>query len=167
MAVSAKYNLGLTVENTVTLGPVAGDVTFTTTNAHSGKIDASTTTVPATKTFVDTFPTIVGTVTLDMQALAYTTGELDDVDMTGLKLQLVKFSAPTTNTAFVEIRPNVANGYNPFGEDNAALDRIQLEPGDVHLAYHPDTLAEVGAAEKDMDFESTAIGEITVEFVAG
>ena len=167
MAVTANYNLGLTIDETVTLSPVAGAVTFTNTTATAGKLDASTT-VPATKCFNDTFTLGGAAITKDLTALAYTSGELDDVNFDGLHVQLFKVSCPSTNATVIILAEKAGTPWNPWGPVTAAGDQVTISPGSTIEVHAPELLQEVAAANKDIEFTGATPGDyVTLEMVAG
>ncbi len=164
MAVSAKYNLLLEVNETLTLSEdQSTDPTLLHTIAGgSGTLNA-TSTVPATKPWSDDVQLSGGAVTLDLTALARPV--LANVDFTGLKVQLFKAKADATNTSAVKIDVGATNGYNIFG---AATSEVDLFPGDQCLFQFTDQLPDVGSGAKDIDLSSSDVdAKIIFELVAG
>ena len=149
---SAAYDLKLTVTETIDVGlDLASNKEHQhkiTSPAASGTLTSSTT-VPVTKTFSDTFTLSSGSSTLDLTALVR--DNLPNVDMTGLKVQLFKVACPSTNTAAVVVADGSSNGYEVYGDANG---QVTVHQGGQDLRFVPDKLDDVAAADKTIDFTS-------------
>lgn len=163
MTIEAKYDLKLSVEEVLALGvDLAGDPTAThQITGTSGTLTGSTT-VPATTVWGDKRQLAAGTDTIDLTALVE--GNLPNKDLTGLKLQLIKLKATSTNTAVLTVKPAATNGYE-FGATN---DEITLHPGGAVLLFVPDLAPDVAAGAKDITVTSSdADAEYEILIVAG
>lgn len=163
---SAKYNLGLTVEETKdqSLDNVANPTMTHTLGSHTGTLTA-TTSPPVTKTYSDDVPLVAGTYTIDLQALpgpASTT-----IDFTGLKIQLIKITTPSTNTDDVTFDVGVSNGYNLFGASNVTDESIAVPPGTEHVIKYNDSLQDVDATHSEIDVTGTLVESFDIILVAG
>lgn len=104
-----------------------------------------------TEAWADTFTLSSGAASLDLAALAQA-GELADIDATGLKLQAIIASCPSTNTAAVLIEEGATNGYAPFG---VSADRLSVPAGGSVMYYAPEGLADVASGVKTIDLSSS------------
>jgi hypothetical protein len=164
MSVSALYTLKCIVTETPDLAlDNATDVPFDhDIGTTTGTLDASST-VPATKTASDT--TTVSAGSLNLTTL---TGPLaSSVSFSGLKVQLVYITCPSTNTGGVTFDVGAANGYNLFGADNASNESIEVMPGGAVLIYHPNNAEDVDATHKSIDVSGTAGNTYNYVLVAG
>lgn len=167
-AVTAKYDLRITADETLALGLDHGtDTPFEhTLGVHNGKLTA-TTTPAATKVFSDNIALSSGSATLDLTSLsgpATTT-----VDFTGLKVQLIKLTCPLTNTAGITVdAKDASTGYNLFGADNAATtEKQEVLPGCVASFFMNDKLEDVDSTHKDLTLTGTGTEAINVLLIAG
>ncbi len=164
---TAKYNLGLTVEEVKDLGlDNVADPTIThTLGSHADTLTA-TTTPPVTKTYSDDLALVAGAKTIDLQALP--SSESTTVNFTGLKVQLIKITTPATNTAEVTFDVGAANGYNLFGATNATDESIALPPDSVHQVKYNQALEDVDATHSDVDVSSSDVdADFSIILVAG
>ncbi len=161
--VRAIYDLKLQIRQTtdVSLDGVANQE-HTRETANAATLDASST--PAvSKSWWDDGTLTAGAATIDLTALVR--ANLPNVDMTGLKVQLFKFIATSTNTAGIRIKVGASNAYNIFGDANG---EITLLPGGVHFQYIPEQLPDVASGAKDIDLSSSDTDAgYAVEIVAG
>ena len=164
MAVTAIYELKLDVGETMALGL---DNVSDLQHKHqisggSGKLDANST-VPATKAWSDNRQLAAGSDSIDLNALPF--GNLPNVDLTGVKVQLVKIKADAANTAAIKFKVGAANGYNIFG---SATGEKSLPKGAQSIEFWNDQLPDVGAAAKNIDITSSdADAKYDIELVAG
>ncbi len=163
--ISAAYNLSLKVTDTpdfsLDLGS-GGTLTHQITGG-AGTLTASSA-VPATKAWSDQVQLSSGTLTLDLTALSRGS-VLSAVDFSGLKVQIIKLKAPTTNTADITVDVGAANGYELFLGASSQLD---LGPGDSVLFKRTDNLADVAAGDKDIDLSSSDVDALLdIILVAG
>ena len=164
---TAKYDFGLTVEEVKDLGlDNVADPTIThTLGSHAATLTASTT-PPVTKTYSDELALVAGAATIDLQALP--SSESTTLDFTGLKVQLVKITAPSTNTAEVTFDVGAANGYNLFGATNATDESVAVPPGGVQMFKYTDDLEDVDATHSDVDVSSSDVdATFDIMLVAG
>lgn len=151
---TAKYDFGLTVEEVKDMGlDLAANPTMThTLGSHAATLTASTT-PPVTKTYSDTIPLVAGAYTIDLQALPGP--QSTTIDFSGLKIQLIKITTPSTNTAEVTFDVGASNGYNLFGATNATDESVSLPPGSVQQFKFTDTLEDVADAKSEVDVSSS------------
>ncbi|KKN27512.1 hypothetical protein LCGC14_0863960 [marine sediment metagenome] len=166
-AVKAKIAATLTVDETLALGlDNADDPTFTHTLGADAATLTSSTTPPVTKTYSETINLSGGGATIDLQAL--TGPNSTTVDFTGLKVQAIKLSCPSTNTEGITVDRGAANPYNLFGEDNGSAEQVEVMPGDVYLVKcGADKREDVDATHSDIQLAGTGTETIKVILVAG
>jgi len=103
-----------------------------------------------------------GAATIDLTALDGTVGT---VDGTGLKLQVFKLKAPTTNTATLTATKGASNGY---GLDSAgATWTVPLAPGQEFLFYGDDDPPDISSTKKNIDLSGTGTESVQVMIVVG
>ncbi len=166
-AQTAKYDFGLTVEEVKDLGlDNVVDPTIThTLGAHADTLTA-TTTPPVTKTYSDDLALVAGAATIDLQALP--SSQSTTVNFTGLKVQLIKITTPSTNTAEVTFDVGATNGYNLFGATNATDESVAVPPGSVQQFLFVNTLEDVDATHSDVDVSSSDVdADFSIILVAG
>jgi hypothetical protein len=162
MAITAYYDLKLTVQEALTIVDASGDdakITHNLFNA-SGFLDADTT-PPATKATSFELTLTSGAATIDLTALPSVYNAT--VDGTGLRVQLVKLKAPATNGNAVTIVPGASNGYNLFG----ATSKITLQPGEQVEFLGIDLQPEIGNSAKTIDISGTGSQKLDVQLVMG
>ena len=128
-------------------------------NANISLTGAST--VPATKVVVTQKALVAGAATLDLTALVGTNGAA--VDLSGLKVQAVKFRNPSANANAITVKFGATNGYLLGG---AAWSFI-LEPGMEIVVYGNDKTPDVDATHKNIDLAGTLVQALDVVIVAG
>lgn len=167
-AVVAHYDLKLEVEETLALSQdlSADETTFTHETTITTRDTLKSTSTPAvTKTFSDSVNLTAGAATLDLTSLTGPAGTT--VDMTGLKVQLVKLACPTSNTAGITVDRGASNAYNLFGEDNSSAEQVEVLPGCAMLFFMNDKTADVSASVKDVQLAGTGTESIEIIIVAG
>ncbi len=87
------------------------------------------------------------------------------MDATGLKLQVLKLKAPTTNTATITATKGASNGYGL--DSSGATWTIPLAPGAEAQLYIPDEAPNVSASVKNIDLAGTGTESVYVMIVAG
>ena len=103
--------------------------------------------------------------TLDLTALVRGNAALANVDMTGLKVQAVKFHCPSANTGTAKIEKGAANGYAILG---ASFDVITLSPGESAIFIRNESLPDVSGTVKTIDITSTVASDVLdIILVAG
>ena len=163
MSVKVEYNLRAQAVETLALNIDSPNPNVThEISGDSGTLDANST-VPATKAWKDDRQLSSGTDTFDLTALSR--GNLNDEDFTGLKVQIIKIKAKSTNTAVTTFKAGTTNGYNLFGNADG---EITLDAGAVALFQMNDKLADVGASAKNIDISSTDVdAQYEILLVAG
>lgn len=166
-AVTAHYDLLLEVEETVAQSlDLASDekITHETSQTTRGTLNASST--PAvTKCFSDSINLAAGAATLDLTSL--TGPAAVTVTFDGLKVQLVKFACPSTNTGPILVQKGDSNAYNLLGKDNASSETLEILPGGCMALFHDDESEDVDATHKNVKFTGTGTETIEVILVAG
>jgi hypothetical protein len=131
--------------------PAVGNRTITNNKFNAGvKLDA-TTTPPGAKGYA---AKLAGTQTLDLTALARTSG--GTIDATGLKLQAILVNNLST-TATLSISKGVSDGY----AFNGASGNYVVPPEGTQLVFFNDALGDVGAGAKNLTFTVTPAGSGT------
>lgn len=166
-SVTAHYNMRLQVEETIgtSLDLAAADPTFVHDISDTRATLNASSTPAVTKAMSDTINLVAGASTLDLTSLTGPAGAA--VTFSGLKVQCVKLSCPTTNTAGITVGVGAANGYNLFGEDNASAEQVEILPGCACQFFLNDKTEDVDATHKNVDFAGTGTEAISVVLVAG
>lgn len=164
---TAAYKAGLEVTEVVAYGL---DNFPDSSSVHSFGADSATlnaTSTPAvTAVFSDTIALAAGAGTLDLTALAGPSGTT--IDMTGLKVQILKVKTPSSNSGSIIIEhKDAATGYNLFGDDNNSDESIEVPPDTVLIFIYNEGLADVGAGDKDLTFTGTGTDGMQMMIVAG
>ena len=130
---------------------------FGTRNASS--------TVPVTKTYADTVALVAGAKTLDFTSLTSPGGAA--LDCTGLKLQLMLVQNTAANNS-LRISIGAANPYDFMGAATGDITLLSsaTEAGRF-MQYFPDTLENVDATHKTIDFAGTLVEEFDIMLVFG
>ncbi len=119
--------------------------------------------VPVTKAYSDRFSLSSGSATLDLTSLTDAKG--DALDLTGLKVQLIAVQCASGNTDAVTVDVGTSNGYE-FGGDSTS--EMSVQQGGTLVFYAPETLDDVGASDKTIDFSSSdEDASVDVLIVAG
>jgi hypothetical protein len=130
----------------------------------NGTLNASST-VPATKVASDTAALAAGSGSLDLTSL---TGPIaSSVTFSGLKIQLVYITCPSTNSGGITFDVAGANGYNLFGADNASDESVEILPGGAVLMYHPNNAEDVDATHKAITLTGTGTDSYSYILTAG
>ena len=142
-------------------GVALGDASLLHNGYSTEQILGSGSSVPCTKVAPFLATLIAGALTIDLTALVGTNGAA--VDLTGLKIQAIKFRAPTTNSAVINIAPGVANDYDLLG----ASFSIDLLPGQEVMAFLNEAAPDVATADAEIDLAGTGTDALEVILVAG
>lgn len=165
-AVEALYDFKLTVNETVAfaLDHVTDPTVERKIDPGTGTLKAGTTPA-ATKTYDETITLAGGVGAIDLTSL---TGPLaTTTTFSGLKVQLVKLSCPSGNSAGITLDRAAATPYNLFGADNASAEQVEILPGGAAMFYHDDEAEDVDATHKDVQLAGTGTDQIRVQLVAG
>lgn len=162
--ISASYSALLSVVQTMTGEFIGSDETFTVDGLNAtGTLNASST-PPATKQASGTKAMSGGAGTIDLTALPGDTAD-ETKDMTGLKLQLAIFKAPSTNANVITISQGASNAY---GLDSAGgAWSIKLDPGQLVFFYLDDNAEDVASGAKEIDLAGTGAQELDYVMVFG
>ncbi len=150
MSTSAPYDFRCEATETIELsGDNFDDPTIKHDFAVSGTLNASST-PPATKSWSDQRTLSGGTDTLDLEALVQ--AGLSNINMTGLKVQLIKIFAASANTAVLVVKDGTTNGYNIFGD---ASGQVSIPAGGTVMLFGNDGLQDIAASDSEIDITST------------
>lgn len=161
MSVSALYHLRLQVTETVT--PSVTTISSTIPPKFFHRIDdlfgvlEAQSTPPATKAWSQNRTLEAATETLDLTALADV--GFGAVDMTGLRIQLLKIVAGTIDISLDAIK-GLSNGYTMETE-------YHLKTNEIGFFYNPEGLPEVEAGEKNIDISGAVGDTYQIIIVAG
>lgn len=117
--------------------------------------------VPATKVVANTIVLDAGAETIDLTALVGSNGGA--VDMTGLKVQLLKFKAKANNANVITISFGAANPYTGLG----AAFSVTLDAGMEFTFFGNEKTADVAGGVKDLDVSGTGAQELDMVLVCG
>lgn len=123
-----------------------------------------TSTIPATQQWQDENTLSAGARTIDLSSLTF--GNFSTAkNFTGLKVQLFKFIASSSNTDNIQIVDGGTNGYLIF---DSASSHVQVPAGGIVMYYAPEGLADIDATHKTIDLTSAdADASYQVQIVAG
>lgn len=164
MAVALTYATNLTVVETLANNtPSAPDATrkVTHTNFNSAASLSAATTPPVTTAAFFQQLLTAGAATIDLTALTGTNGAT--VNLTGLKVQAIKFKALATNANPITIGEGASNGYELLGSGWT----LDLAPGQEIVIYGNDATPDVGGSAKEIDLAGTGTQGLEVSIVAG
>lgn len=121
----------------------------------------SATAVPVTKDVYFNATLVAGALTIDLRTL---TGTNDlAVDFNGLKVQVAKFKAKTTNAGAVTIAKGASNGSTFMGSAWSFV----LAPGQEVTFYGNDAAPDVSATVKTIDLTGTGTDVVETTLIAG
>lgn len=164
MAVTLTYAATCTVAETLSTSVdsiVSANRTLTHSAFNSTASLSGSTTPPVTKVAAFTKALGAGAGTIDLTSLTGVNG--GSVDGTGLKVQVMKITAPTANANVISIIPAAANGYDFFGSDF----KITLQPGAEALFYGNDATPDIAAADLGLTLAGTGAQELDFVIVMG
>ena len=110
------------------------------------------TTPDITKVWGDTIILSGGSFTFDLTDLDG--GNLPNIDMSGLKVRLIKISTHPNNSAKIVIKTGATNGYELFGGDGVDNGLIVLSASETAMFVFLDSLELVAAGVKEVDCTS-------------
>lgn len=164
--VSCTYNFALTVENTLDVSedlianPIVNMV-FTTNAVVKAIIDGSST-VPATTAWGKKQALSGGTATLDLEALAR--DNLPNLNLNGLRPQILFLFGSTANTAGISVAAGATNGHNILGASDG---KVTILPGCLAMFFWNDKLDDVVGADSEVDLVGTGTETLEIIIVAG
>lgn len=165
MAITATWDMMLTIVDAFTHGQdnVSGTPSIKSKLSGLSGTLTSSSTVPVTQKYVDSFDLVAGAATINMTALDQ--GNLPDVDASGLKPQLFIFHSESDNTDEITISDGAANGHDIFGD---ASGQVTLPIGGAIMFYGADGLDDIGASDLSIDFASSDLdATVNVAMVFG
>ena len=163
MSVILRYQVKATVTETLETGmTLASDksVTYNGLDTAVRTLNADST-PPVTKAAVFPKPLVDGAGSIDLAALTGANGAA--VNGTGLRVQLLRLTAPAANTGPITISKGAANGYDGFG----ASFSLAVGPGEERTLLNNDSGTDIGAANKALDLAGTGTESLNVEIVMG
>lgn len=128
---------------------------------NSAKSLSGSTTPPATLHAAFEKALVAGVATIDLTALVGTNGIA--VDGTGLRVQVLRVRAKSTNANPITIGKGAANGYTGLGATYSEA----LAPGAENLHYVNDAGSDIGGTNKNLDLAGTLAQVLEVEIVLG
>ena len=160
------YKSTVTVVETLDSGDAPAAATANRIVTHDGYNTALTlhasTTPPITKVAAFSQALTSGTATIDLTSLDGTVGTVTGA---GLKLQVLKLKAPTTNTGTLTATKGGTHGY---GLDSAgATWTVPLAPGQEFLFYGDDDPPDISSTVKNIDLSGTGTESLEVMIVVG
>lgn len=160
--VTANLETKLTVSETIDL--TLNNVTANPQISHvitgaAVTLDADSTPA-ATKVSSGTKTLSSGNATIDLTAAPGPTvnGTAANLDMTGLKVNAVKFVANANNTDDITIEGHATNGYDLWGSEADGV--IALGPGDAVVLLSRNSNPDVGASAKIIDLNSADLDAV-------
>ena len=161
VAYTSKATVTETLENNTGSFAASSDGKVTHNDHDLTATYSAATTPPVTKIAAFTTTLTAGTASIDMTSMTGTNGAT--VDASGLKLQVAKFSAPSTNANTFTVAVGTTNGY----EFNGASFNIALSPGAEALFMANDAAPDVAAGAKTFDLSGTAAQTLDCVLVFG
>lgn len=131
---------------------------------NSSKSLGALTTPPATLHAAFEKALAAGTATIDLTALVGTNGIA--VNGTGLRVQVLRVRAKSTNANPITIGKGATAGYIGFGTDFSLTLGGGASPGEA-LIYTADAASDIGPANKTLDLVGTGTQSLEVEIVLG
>ena len=163
-----KYISQLTVvEDIASTGPVGNSQTTYSAFNRDATIQSNAVSpaVPVTKRAFFEFAMTGGSGSLDLTSLSHNDGDATEtVDMTGLKVQFARFTAPTGNSGAITISDGASNGYEIFGD---ASGQVTISPGQSILLELAESADDVGASDKTIDLSGTGTDSVEYTILAG
>lgn len=164
VVLTAQVSINGSVTETLQDAAGAGSATVTSNAFNQGQQQFSpTTTVPVTKYSAKEYTLTAGAATIDLTNLV---GTQANVDGTGLKVQFIRFIAPSTNTAVVNVAQGASNPYPIWGSGND----IDVPVG-AEIAFRTADAATIsdvsGLSASEIDLSGVADETIKVEIYLG
>lgn len=155
---------GITVQNTASIAEtlaVSDDPTFagnlqgTASQGQQWRMDG--TIGPSVTTVIHGRLTLsAGALTVDLRS--WTDAVLGSMDLNGLKLKLMKLSAPSTNAGAITIKPGASNGYAGWAGSGGLI----LAAGDHRGPDIFNSMTGVDSTHKTLDLTGTGTDVIDV-----
>ena len=102
-----------------------------------------------------------GAATIDLAALDGLNDKV--VNGTGLRVQLLRIKAPSSNVNPITVAKGASNGYDGFG----AAFSVTLQPGAEATFLTNDAGSDIGSANKTLDLTGTGAQALDVEIIMG
>ena len=164
MAVDLTYGVQVTSVETLDVNvpaASASDKTVTHSGFNSSQSLNASTVVPVTKCAYLEKALSSGAGTIDLTAVTGTGGMT--VDMTGLKVQVLKIKNKTTNANPITIAKGATNGWTGFG----SAWTVTLAVGQEVTFFGNDATPDVSSTVKVLDLSGTGSQVLEVAIVAG
>lgn len=104
-----------------------------------------------------------GAATVDMTSLAGAGANGATVDLTGLKVQVLRLKALATNANPLTVTVGATNGYDLLG----AGFNVALKPGQRVDIWGNDLTPDVASGDKTLDLAGTGTESIDIQIIAG
>lgn len=140
------------------------DATITVNGLNESATYTSATTPPVTKATAFTLTLTAGSGSIDLTALPGATAD-ETIDLTGLKVQMVKLINPDSNANPITVTKGALNGYGLNAAGGAWTEVI--DPGQSRTFFLNDTAPDVAAGARVWDVTGTGSQTLDVEVVAG
>lgn len=167
MAVTVNYKASSTVVETLASSDAPASSAANRKVIHDGynttKALSGSTTVPVTKMAAFSQALTAGAATIDLTSLNGTGG--NTVDGTGLKLQILRVRAPTTNSNPLTLTKGASNGYG-LDSGGSAWTKV-LDPGQEMLFYGNNLAPDIAGGVKNIDLSGTGVESVEVMIVMG
>lgn len=164
MSISVSAAMTLSVTETLAGIPFASTTAKDKQIVHNGLNETWTlnsgSTPPATQVCDFQKALSTGAGTIDLTAVP---GSLGNLDLTGLKVQLVRFRNPSGNANPITVTFGAANGYLLLG----TAWKMILQPGQSVELFLNDASPDVDATHKNIDIAGTGSQALDVLLVAG
>jgi len=164
MSVSVSYESKVTTTETITTAvpAISSNANSVLHNAYStSKAMTASTTPPATKCAYMLKSLSGGAATIDLTSLTGVNGAA--VDGTGLKVQVMKFKATTSNTGAITVTFGASNPYNLKG----ATFSFDLKAGQEDTFYGNDATPDIANDACEIDLSGTGSESLQVSIIMG
>ena len=162
MSVAVTYGSEVTVVETLSDASLSTkDKTVTHSTYNISKSLSGGSTPAVTKVSIGPVALDAGAKTVDLTALTGTNGAV--VDLTGLKVQILRIEALSDNANTISIEPGSSNGYALAGADF----KLTLAAGQHHTFYGANAAPAVGPSAKTLDLAGTGSQGVKLTIVAG
>jgi len=159
MGITVGYVQQVTVTRTA-VGPGIGSNNTTEVNGYNSQVNLSASTSPAvTKDAAFNVTLTTGAATINLAAITDT--DLGTVDLTGLKIQVIKFK--NAAAAAMTVAVGASNGHTGLGSAFS----VTIPPGGEVTFHGNDGGADVASGNRTLDVTGTGSQVLGVQVVAG
>ncbi len=165
MTIRVNFDSKLTTVETFTGDYVSpGDATMTTSGLNESDSFTASTSVPVTKYAAFQQAMTAGTATINLAALPGVTAE-EVVNLTGLKVQILKLRSLATNGNKITVAKGGSSGYGLCASGDTWS--IVLSPGQSVLFFLDEAAPDVAGGARTIDLTGTLAQVLEVHVVAG